>query len=95
MRTIIPLAMIALALPVAAQAQLESDITVQGQRFLYQRTQLSPQTYKLEGRMLDGRWFRLSVKGRRVSGDFNGKPVYFVMPRPGRIMGSPMYASPA
>ena len=95
MRKIIPLTILALALPVAAQAQPESDITVQGQRFFYEKTQLSPETYKLEGRMRDGRWFRLSVKGRRVSGDFDGKPVYFVMPRPGRIMGHPMYASPA
>ena len=95
MRMIIPLAMLALALPVAAQAQPEGDITVQGQRYHYNKTQLSPRTYRIVGRTLDGRWFRLSVKGRRVSGDFGGKPVYFVMPRPGRTLAHPMYASPA
>ena len=95
MRKFIPLALFAMALPVAVQAQEDTGFTVQGQRFFYNKTQLSPQTYKLEGRMLDGRRFRLSVKGRRVSGDFADKPVYFVMPRPGRVMGHPMHASPA
>lgn len=91
----IPLALFAMALPVVAQAQEDTGFTVEGQRFFYNKTQLSPQTYKVEGRLTDGRWFRLSVKGRRVSGDFDGKPVYFVMPRPGHTMGHPMLASPA
>jgi hypothetical protein len=95
MRMIIPLAMLALALPAAVQAQEPGDITVQGQHYRYHRSQVSPRTYKLEGRLTDGRYFRLSVKGRRVSGDMGGMPVSFFMPRPGHVMGHPMYASPA
>ena len=95
MRILIPLAMMALAMPVVAHAQEPGDITVQGQRYRYHMTPMSPQSYKLEGRTIDGRWFRLSVKGHRVSGDFDGMPVYFHMPRPGRVMSHPMFSSPA
>jgi hypothetical protein len=78
MRKTIAMAVLAVALPAAAQAQEPSPITVQGQTFSYQKTELSPRTYKLEGQMTDGRHFRLSVKGRRVSGNFDGTPVDFV-----------------
>jgi hypothetical protein len=95
MRKIIPLALLALALPAVAQAQDPDDITVQGRHGYTTKSQLTPQTYKLQGKLADGRYFRLSVKGRRVSGDVGGMPVYFHMPRPGHIMGHPMHASPA
>jgi hypothetical protein len=93
MRKIIPLALLALAVPAVAQAQEEVGITVQGHRYV--KTRMTPQTYKLQGQLADGRYYRLSVKGSRVSGDVDGMPVYFHMPRPGHIMGHPMYASPA
>ena len=95
MRKIIPFALMALAIPAVAQAQNSDDITVQGRHGYTSRVQLTPNTYKLQGKLADGRYFRLSVKGRRVSGDVDGIPVYFHMPRPGHIMGDPMMASPA
>jgi hypothetical protein len=95
MRKILPFALLALALPAVAQAQDPDDITVQGRHGYTVKTPMTSQTYKLHGKLADGRYFRLSVKGSRVSGDVDGMPVYFHMPRPGHIMGDPMHASPA
>jgi hypothetical protein len=78
MRKTIAMAVLAVALPAAAQAQEPSPITVQGQTFSYEKISLSARTYKLEGQTTDGRHFRLAVKGRHVSGDFGGSPVDFV-----------------
>jgi hypothetical protein len=79
MRKIISLALLAVTLPAAAEAQESATITVKGQNFVYQKTDLSPRTYKLEGQTTDGRYFRLAVKGRHVSGEFGGTPLDFTM----------------
>lgn len=92
MSKMFPLALLAFALPVAAQAQEPAAITVQAQDFSYQKTMLSSKTYKLVGKMTDGRRFRLSVMGRRVSGEFAGWPVYFVM-KPGSAAATTVLAS--
>ena len=93
MSKIISLALLAAVLPATAQAQEPSAITVQGHNFSYQKTDLSPSTFKLVGQTTDGRYFRLSVKGRRVSGDFGDQPVYFVMPEPGSVAAATVLAS--
>jgi hypothetical protein len=80
MTRFISLAMLALVVPVAAQAQEQSGVTVQNARFTYTETQVSADVYKLEGRTADGCQFRFFVKGRRVSGRVDGNYVQFVMP---------------
>ena len=93
MRKTLSLALLALAVPVAATAQEPSAITVQGPTFFYKKTVLTPKTYKLVGRTTDGRNFRLAVTGRRVSGQFDGTPVEFVMPIRDRVAADTVLAS--
>lgn len=72
-----------LAVPVAAQADEPLRVERDGYRFEYVVAKQSDGTRLITGRDLDHDMeFRLHVRGRKVTGDFGGRPVAFTAPRP-------------